>query len=85
MDWYIKLGVIFALVVLSVTTLIGRLEADFNRYQEAKGIALSDYLAYYQNIEVPPAQAKYFNVQVSQYDIQIDSLDVFGSWNNDGK
>ena len=83
MTWLIKTGVIFVLLVLAVTALIGRLEADFNRYQEAKGIALSDYLSYYQNIDIPATQAQYFNVQVSQYDIQIDSLDVFGSWNND--
>ena len=77
MNWLIKTGIIFVLLVLATTVLIGRLEADFKAYQEAKGIALSDYLSAYQGIDVPASQAQYFQVHINQYDVSIEDIDMY--------
>ena len=76
-DWLIKTTIIFILACIFTNTVISRLEADFNHYQEAKGIALSDYLSAYQGIDVPASQAQYFQVHINQYDVSIEDVDMY--------
>ncbi len=73
----------FIIAILMVFVMYCLISEKFNDYQQAKGIAISNYLSAQQNIDIPPSQAMYMEVNLNQYDIQIQDLDIFGSWNND--
>ena len=60
-------------------------EKSFQTYQQAKGTAISDYLSHYHNIEIPPEQAMHFDIEVTQWEVSIDNLKIFGSWENGKK
>ena len=76
-NWLIKTTLIFVLACIFTSTVIGRLESDYHNYQTAKGIALSNYLSAYQNIDILPEQARYFQVHINQYDISIEDIDMY--------
>ncbi len=71
--------------ILLITVLILTGMKYFNAYQFKKGAAISNYLSHYHNIEIPPEQAMYFDVNVTQWEVSIDNLEIFGSWENGKK
>jgi len=73
----------FLVAMAMVLVMYCLISEKFNDYQQAKGIAISNYLSAQQNIDIPPSQAMFMEVNLNQYDIQIQDLDVFGRWNND--
>ncbi len=70
------------ILVLSLFLII---EKSFDAYQFKKGTAISNYLSHYHNIEISPEQAMYFDVNVTQWEVSIDNLEIFGSWENGKK
>ena len=75
---YIRLYTAFAVVMTLYLVIVGRVD----EYNHNKGEAIANYLNHYHSIEIPPDQAQYFSVNVNQWDISIQDLDVFGSWQN---
>ena len=47
--------------------------------QKSKGHAISNFLSYYHNIEIDPKDARYFSINVNQYDVNIKDLEIFSS------
>lgn len=50
---------------------------SYKEHMADKGKAISNYLFIYHSLEIPPEQAKYFDINVNQYDIQLKDMDVF--------
>ena len=42
-----------------------------------RGKAISSFLAYYHNLEIPPEEARHFTVTITTLDITIEDLDIF--------
>ena len=75
---YIRLFIVILFLLAFYLTTIEHVD----EYNAKKGIAISNYLDVYQGLNVPPDQAQYFNIDMNQWDISIQDLDVFGSWEN---
>ena len=75
---YIRFLIVIFLLLLFALQAVKQV----HNYHAAKGKAIANYLSHYHNIEIPPEQARYFDVNVTQWEISIDNLDVFGSWEN---
>ena len=75
---YIRLYTVFAVVMTLYLAIVCRID----EYNHNKGEAIASYLDTYQGISIPPDQAQYFNINVNQWDISIQDLDVFASWQN---
>ena len=71
------------MLFIAVLFLVGI--KSFDAYQFKKGAAISGYLSHYHNIEIPPEQAMYFDIEVTQWEVSIDNLEIFGSWENGKK
>ena len=54
----------------------------YEDYQEAKGWANARFLDENFSITVDPMDARFFNVVITTYDINIDDMDVFTTINN---
>lgn len=49
----------------------------YNKEQINKGKSISHYLAEYQNIDIPPSEARWLRIEVTQYDLDFHDVDVF--------
>ena len=69
----------FAITVILLLIMADLSLVKYNRDQKHKGEAISNYLSTYHSIDLPPDQAKYFNIAFTGVDIAIENLDVFES------
>jgi hypothetical protein len=72
----------FVVTILIILIIFFKTYSIYDYNQQLKGNSISNYLSHYHNIEIPPEQARYFNINVNQWEISIENLDVFGSWEN---
>lgn len=72
-ELFIKFTMVVALIFL-VWALAAK---EIDQYQAAKGEAISNFLLHYHNYEIPPEQARFFDVTVTTYDISIKDMEVF--------
>lgn len=49
----------------------------YTEEQLNKGKSISHYLAEYQNLDIPPAEARWLRIEVTQYDLDFHDVDVF--------
>lgn len=57
----------------------------YNHEQKNKGRAISRFIEENYQLTVPPAEARWFTVVVTTYDIKIEDMDVLMTLQNCGK
>ena len=61
-----------------VAGVIYGVNTTYNEHLQAKGEAISHYLMKHHQINIPPSEAKYFDVDVTQWNVAIKDLDIIG-------
>ena len=49
----------------------------YEEEQQNKGQSLSNYLSSYHGIDVPPSEARWMQIELTQYEVNISGMDVF--------
>jgi hypothetical protein len=70
----------FIRMICWMTLLLGltfTISEKVNDYHAKKGVAVSRYIANTMNIDVPPEQAVYLDINLSQYDVEFNDFQIF--------
>lgn len=60
-------------VIIAVAMAYG----DWCKDKRNKGIAVSNYLSMMHDLDIPPEEARYIDINANTYDVSIESLDIF--------
>lgn len=62
-----------------ILLIIFTINKRFNEYQKNKGIAVSRYLYKHIGVLIPPEEAQYLSVNISQYNLEVAQVEMFVS------
>lgn len=66
-----------SIIAVLVLALYNDIKNEYRLEQEAKGQAISNFIGYYHSYDVPPEDARFFDVTITTYDISIKDMEVF--------
>ena len=74
------IGLVLLVLIALSTIMKGESTREANRIlarDTAKGIAIHNYMLMVHNLDIPPEEAMYLNINANTYDVSIEDVTMF--------